>query len=160
MNQPSGSGYKHVGWKYFQVMSFLKDCYASRPREGNVPIRKDPVNEEYLEYDYNNNEVEHLDEDESYSIFDSESSRTATNSPAPSKKRKQTQDPLLEELLEVERSKQETLKALIETRPKTSSNYLFFNSLIEPVDALPLHVQLQVKESIMKVVHDAMLLNE
>lgn len=40
MNQPSGSGYKHVGWKYFQVMSFLKDCYASRPREGNVPIRK------------------------------------------------------------------------------------------------------------------------
>ncbi|XP_040161524.1 uncharacterized protein LOC120899584 [Anopheles arabiensis] len=88
MNQPSGSGYKHVGWKYFQVMSFLKDCYASRPREGNVPIRKDPVNEEYLEYDYNNNEVEHLDEDESYSIFDSESSRTATNSPAPSKKKK------------------------------------------------------------------------
>ena len=36
LNQPSGSGYKHVRWKYFEQMSFLKDTLTSRPRSGNL----------------------------------------------------------------------------------------------------------------------------
>ncbi|XP_061496461.1 uncharacterized protein LOC133390967 [Anopheles gambiae] len=104
MNQPSGSGYKYMGWKYFNQMSFLKEVQKSRPRIGNLPT---------CEGNY---------------------------------------------WLEIDREKQQLLRdiEMRKSEKNKSTNYCFLNSLIEPLNSLPLVAQLNIKEQFTAILHAAL----
>ena len=176
MNQPSGSGYKYIGWKYFNQMSFLKEVQESRPRIGNLPtcegnfwlyiwlvnlpnlflfhcISTDTFEAEYLDDDDVQVDTDHTDGD----------GLVSTNNDvaiAPTKKRSKEKpaDNALEALLELEREKQQLLRdiEMRKSEKHKSTNYYFLNSLVEPLNSLPLVAQLNIKEQFSAILHAAL----
>uniref|UniRef100_A0A182VB87 BESS domain-containing protein n=1 Tax=Anopheles merus TaxID=30066 RepID=A0A182VB87_ANOME len=153
MNQPSGSGYNYMGWKYFNQMSFLKEVQESRPRMGNLPTCEDTFEAEYLEDDDVQVDTDHTDRD----------GLVSTNNDvgiAPTRKRSKEKpaDNALEALLELERKKQQLLGD-IETRKSEknqSTNYYYLNSLVGPLNSLPLVAQLNIKKQLSAILHAAL----
>ncbi|XP_061501751.1 uncharacterized protein LOC133391417 isoform X1 [Anopheles gambiae] len=132
INQPSGSGYKHVRWKFYEQMSFLKDMLASRHRVGNLESSWQDESIEYLEE--SDDLLEHLDP--------ANKQRATENN----RKRKQD-DRVLQDIVNVEKERNELLKQ----RQQKSSNYHVMMSVVTLLDSLPdLNDQLDASEEILE----------
>uniref|UniRef100_A0A182SCH1 BESS domain-containing protein n=1 Tax=Anopheles maculatus TaxID=74869 RepID=A0A182SCH1_9DIPT len=137
MHQPSGSGYKHMRWKYLDQMSFLKDTLESRPRVNNLEAAEESIIEEYL------------DECENYESA-GEVGKFATPEAIRSKpKMKTNQDHALQELVALEKEIHEMMR----TRSEKSGNYHVMMSLVPLLDSLTEKDQMDAREEILRFTH-------
>ncbi|XP_052889214.1 putative nuclease HARBI1 [Anopheles moucheti] len=147
--QPSGSGYKHIRWKFFHQMNFLKDSLASRPRKDNLEAAVEQESEEYLE--------EFLEEEDRIDHAGGETSNSGLlpipkNDKQPSgqtsagRSRRETDGALLEELVALEKERHAMVS-------KKSGNYHAMMSLVELMDMLTVEDQIDAREEILRFGH-------
>ena len=157
INQSSGSGYKHVRWKFYEQMSFLKDILSSRPRAGNLEsswqgsiffyyfILLCGILFLFIILIQTDESIEYLEEsDDLLDHLDPVTNkRRATEN---NRKRKQD-DRVLQDIVYVEKERNELLKQ----KQQKSSNYHVMMSVVTLLDSLPdLNDELDASEEILE----------